>query len=81
MVYSDGGRLELSSDPRVGGGLAISQPGRLFFQKCIPLNSSLRTFGAEAATALVALEIAFNLLTARFTNKIWTLLDNLDVAR
>ncbi|KAI0997798.1 hypothetical protein K3495_g10391 [Podosphaera aphanis] len=81
VIYSDGSRLDSVSGPRVGGGVAILQAGRLICQKRIPLSPSLEIFDAEAVAALTALEIAVDLPSARFASNLWVLLDNLDVAR
>ncbi|KAI1001301.1 hypothetical protein K3495_g6895 [Podosphaera aphanis] len=81
VVYSDGSRLESDSSPCVGGGVAILQVGRLICQKRIPVSPSFETFGAEAAAVLTALETAIDFPSARFTNNLWVLQDNFDVAR
>lgn len=45
----------------------------------ISLNPSI--YDAEASAALAALEEALNIPTSRFSNDLWTLLDNQNVAR
>ncbi|KAI1005027.1 hypothetical protein K3495_g3185 [Podosphaera aphanis] len=81
VIYLDGGHLESDSGPRVEGGSAILQAGRVIFQKRIALSPSFETFDAEAAAVLTALETAIDIPSVRFANNLWVLLDNLDVAR
>ncbi|KAI0997818.1 hypothetical protein K3495_g10371 [Podosphaera aphanis] len=70
VIYSDGGRLESGSGPRVGGGVAILQAGRVICQKRIPLSPSFETFDVEAAAVLTALETAIDLPSAQFANNL-----------
>ena len=81
IVYTDGSRMESELNPRVGCGIIIYQAGRVLLRKSIPLNPELTAFDAEVMAATSAIKLAIPLSTARFSNNLWILLDNLDVAR
>lgn len=81
VVYSDASCSESPSGNRVGGSVVIHQAGQTILQKCIPLSPKLSIFDAEVTAAAIAIEEALNLPTARFSNDLWILLDNQDVAR
>lgn len=81
IVYTDASREENSERSRVGGGVVIYQAGQQIFRKSFPLNPYLSVFDAEAAAAVVGLEEALKLPTSRFSNDMWILLDNQNVAR
>ncbi|KAI1007631.1 hypothetical protein K3495_g596 [Podosphaera aphanis] len=83
LAYSDSDLAETESGPRVGGGVAMMQAGRVVLSKTLPLplSPTLEVFDAETFTVLHAVELALSLHTARFANNLWVFLDNLDVAR
>ncbi|KAI0994940.1 hypothetical protein K3495_g13241 [Podosphaera aphanis] len=64
VIYLDGGRLESDLGPRVGGGVAILQAGRVICQKRKPLSPSFETFDVESAAILTDLETAIDLPSA-----------------
>lgn len=81
VAYSDVSRSKSDLGPRVGGGVVIYQAGRITTRKSILLSPALSTFDAEVAMAATAMTEVLEISTARFSNDLWLLLDNKELAR
>ncbi|POS81949.1 hypothetical protein EPUL_006497, partial [Erysiphe pulchra] len=81
IAYTDASRIDSPTDACVEGGVVIYQAGQVILRKDISLSPTLSTFDAEVIIATKAIEEALLLPTIRFSNVIWLLIDNQEVAR
>lgn len=80
-VYTDASIVETPSGRRVGAGFVIYQANHLINRSSIPLSPTLSIFDAEIQAASSAIEFALSLSSTRFSNDLWIILDNQEVAR
>lgn len=81
IVYTDASLIETPSGHKAGGGAVIYQANQVIKQISTPLSPSLSIFDAEIHAAVFALETALSISTTRYSNNLWIILDNQDVAR
>ena len=65
----------------MGGGAVIYQANQVIKKNITPLSSTLSIFDAEIHAAVSAIETALTLPSIRYSNDLWIILDNQDVAR
>ncbi|CAD6500467.1 BgTH12-07643, partial [Blumeria graminis f. sp. triticale] len=80
-VYTDGARSEIVEWSRTDGGIIVFQAGQMVYRESLSLDSTLSPFDTEVNAVKEALKAALSLPTAHFSENIWILTDNLEVAR